>query len=212
MESRQLLVYVQALPVSVPNSARKFTDLENCEFKMSHSSKAALVFAGGLGFHEIVAVGFSPVLREALARGATSCYSVPLCEDPVEQASFFPKENFSHYIIGENCDWVFSGSSLAGVLSESRKLRFCLFMDGTSLDFAESSVILVKDSGESSQSIDIRRIKRSFETSVNPEGLLGDSKLTKRETQKSEFLTGDASEIASVLTRRIRRITHVMSD
>ena len=44
---------------------------------MSQSSKAAISFAKTLGSHEITAVGFSPILREALARGATSCYSVP---------------------------------------------------------------------------------------------------------------------------------------
>ena len=137
---------------------------------MSQSSKAALAFGSTLGFHDVVAVGFSPVLREALARGATSCISMPLCDDPLEQASFFPKDNFSHVIIGENSDWVFTGASLAGTLSESRKMRFCLFQDGDSIDFPERSVILVKDSGESTSSIDIRRIKASFEASVNPEG------------------------------------------
>ena len=130
---------------------------------MSQSSKAALAFASTLGFHDVVAVGFSPVLREALARGATSCISMPLCDDPLEQASFFPKDNFSHVIIGENSDWVFTGASLAGTLSESRKMRFCLFQDGDSIDFPESSIILVKDSGESTSSIDIRRIKSSLE-------------------------------------------------
>ena len=126
---------------------------------MSQSSKAALAFASTLGFHEIVAVGFSPVLREALARGATSCKSVPLCDDPLEQSSFFPKEHFSHILIGENPDWVFTGSSLAGILSESRRMQFCFFKDGDSIDFPERSVILVKDSGESPSTIDIRRIR-----------------------------------------------------
>jgi hypothetical protein len=207
LASRQLLVYIQALPVSVPSSAKKFQDLENMEFRMSQSSKAALSFAKTLGFHEIVALGFSPILREALARGATSCYSVPLGDDPLEQASFFPKDEFSHFIIAENSDWVFSGSSLAGILSETRKMRFCLFTEGRSLDYPESSVILVKDSGESSESVDIRRIRNSFDAVVNPEGVLGGSTLSRRETRKSEMLTGDTNEIASVLSRRIKRIT-----
>jgi len=176
---------------------------------MSQSSKAALAFASTLGFHETVAVGFSPILREALARGATSCVSVPLCDDPLEQASFFPKNDFSHVIIGENSDWAFTGSSLAGAVSESRKMRFCLFKDGDSIEFPERSVILVKDSGESTSSIDIRRIKSSSETNVNPEGVLGDATLSKRETKRSESVSGDVSEIAAILTRRIKRITRL---
>jgi len=207
--SRQLLIYVQALPISVPTSARQFLDLAGSEYRMSQSSKAALAFASTLGFHEIVAVGFSPVLREALARGATSCKSVPLCDDPLEQSSFFPKEHFSHILIGENPDWVFTGSSLAGVLSESRKMQFCFFKDGDSIDFPERSVILVKDSGESPSTIDIRRIKSSFEASVNPEGLLGNSTLSKREVKRGETVSGDASEISTILARRIKRMTGV---
>jgi hypothetical protein len=207
LSARQILVYVQAIPISVPSSARRFQDLETSEFIMAQSSRSALSFARLLDFHEIVAVGFSPVLREAIARGATSCFSIPLCDDPLEQASFFPKEEFSHYIIPENSDWVFTGSTLAGILAESRKLRFCLFREGDSVDLPESSIIVVKDSGESSQNVDIRRIKASFEVSVNPEGVLGKSALSKREIQKGELLTGAPNEIASVLTRRLRRIT-----
>lgn len=201
------MVYVQALPVSVPASAKKFQNLETCEFRMSQSSKTALSFARGLGFHEIMAVGFSPVLREAVARGATSCHSIPLCDDPLEQASFFPRERFSHIIIPENSDWIFTGSSLAGVLSESLKIPFSLFSEGKSLDYPESSIVLVKDSGVCSESVDIRRIRNSFDVTVNPEGVLGDSSLTKRETKKSESLSGDISEIASVLSRKLKRLT-----
>ena len=207
LASRQILVYVQALPVSIPSSAKKFQDLEKSEFRMSQSSKTAISFAKSLGFHEIVALDFLRYCTKSLARGATSCYSVPLCDDPLEQASFFPKEQFSHFIIAENSDWVFSGSSLAGVLCESRKMRFCLFTEGASLDYPESSVILVKDSGDSSESVDIRRIRNSFDAVVNPEGVLGVSTLSKRETRKSETLTGDSSEIASILSRKIRRMT-----
>jgi hypothetical protein len=214
--ARQLLVYVQALPVfsSVPSSAKRFQDLETCEFKMSHSSKAALSFATALGFHEIVAVGFSPILRESIARGATSCRSVPLCDDPLEQASFFPRESkegnyYSHIIIGENPEWVFGGGSLAGTLCESRKMRFRLFTEGGPIDFPEDSIILVKDSGEATRAVDVRRIKSSFDVSVNPEGLLGGSTLSKREGRKGESLKGDTSEITSTLVRKLRRITNL---
>ena len=204
-------MYVQALPTSVPPTAKNFKDIEGSDFRMSHSSRAALAFAKILDFHEIVAIGFPPILREAIARGATSYKTMPLCDDPLEQASFFPKESFSHVLIGENPEWVFTGASLAGVISESRKLRFRLFRDGQSVDFPESSVILVKDSGESTQPVDIRRIKSSFDISLNPEGVLGGSTWVKREPKRNESLTGDNQEIASVLSRRIRRMTRVMS-
>ncbi|MGI0091926.1 MAG: hypothetical protein ACREBS_09470 [Nitrososphaerales archaeon] len=205
---RQILVYVQALPVSIPGWARKFQDLESSEFRMSHSSRVALAFASALGFHEIVAAGFPPVLREALARGATSCMSIPLCDDPLEQASFFRKgvESFYHVIVGENPDWVFTGASLAGVLAESHKLRFQLFQEGDSLYFKESSIILVKDPGEASQNIDVRRIKSSSEKDVNHEDVLGNSTFSKQEPRKNELISGDPKEIASFLSRRIRRL------
>lgn len=208
---RQLLLYVQALPISVSPSARRFQDIEDSDFRMSHSSKTALTFARMLDFHEIVAVGFPPILREAIVRGATSCQAMPLCDDPLEQASFFPKEPFSHIIIGENPEWVFTGASLAGVISESRKLRFRLFQEGESTGFSEGSVILVKDSGASSQPVDIRRIKSSFDFSMNPEGVLGGSTLAKIEAKRSESLKGDKREIASALTRKIRRMAGSVS-
>ena len=209
---RQILVYVQALPVSVPTSARKFQDLESSEFRMSHSSKAALSFAATLGFHEIVAAGFSPILREALARGATSCMTMPLCDDPLEQSSFFPKKrdgSFSHIIIGENPEWAFTGATLAGALAESRKSRIRLFQEGDKLEFDEGSITLVKDSGEGLRSIDVRRIKTSSETSVNPDGVLGNSSFSKLEPRRNESLTGNAKEISSLLSRRIMRIVRV---
>jgi hypothetical protein len=213
LAARQLLVYVQALPVSIPPSARKFQDVEtSSEFRMSHSSRAALGFATGLGFHEIVAVGFSPILRESIARGATSCRSVPLCDDPLEQASFFPKQGenyYSHIIIGENPEWVFGGGSLAGILCESRKMRFRLFSAGEQTDFPENSIILVRDSGEATRAVDVRRIKSSFDVTVNPEALLGASTMSRREGRKGESLKGDPSEIASILARKLRRIANV---
>lgn len=174
---------------------------------MSQSSKNALAFATKLGFHEIIATGFSPVLRESLARGATSCVTMPLCADPLEQSSFFPREEFSHIIIGENPEWIFTGSSLAGVVSESRKLRFRLFEEGDSIDFPESSVLLLRDTGMNSSSIDLRRIKYSFEAGLNPENLLGDYQLLKREAKRIESATGEPGEIASNLARRIKRLT-----
>ena len=105
---------------------------------MSKSSKNALIFAKVLGFHEIMAVGFSPILLEAIAEGRHERLFSSAVRRTSEQASFFPKEPFSHFIMAENSDWVFSGSSLAGVLCESRKMRFCLFKEGASIDYPET--------------------------------------------------------------------------
>ncbi len=86
-------------------------------------------------------------------------------------------------------------------------MRFCLFKDGDSVDLPEGSVILVKASGETSQGMDVRKINGAFETTVNPEGVLGASRFSKKEAKRSESLSGDPSEIASILTRRIKRMT-----
>jgi len=176
---------------------------------MSHSSKAALTFAGSLGISQIVAIGFSPILQEALARGATDIVAVPLCADPFEQASFFPHENFSYIILGENPDWKFSGASICGILAESRKIGLEICKPGSMnnvQDFSDNSLILVLDSGESSSSIDVRRIKYSTSANVNPEGVLGDSVFSKLEDKRTEKIAGTPSDITSTISRKLRRL------
>jgi len=201
LENNRILVYVQAIP-STETSLRNFSDLETCDFVMTHSSRVALAFANSLGFSEIVAAGFSPVLNEALARGATKCHSMPLCDDPIDQLSFFPRDNFSNIIVGENLDWVFSGASLCGVIMGSMGFDLAEI----SKDISQKSVVLVPDSGEASSSIDTRRINFSFSSRVNPEGVLGDSTFSKSEIKRSELIVGSPSEIASTLSRRIKRL------
>ncbi len=204
-----MLVYVQALPVSFPSLPKKFSDLDTADFEMSHSSKAALAFATSLKFPEILALGFSPVLQEALARGATEVKSVPLCDDPLQQASFFPEGDFSHIIVGENPDWIFSGALLCGVLVESKKIPLDVLSDNRSVgknDHGENSLLLVLDSGEFPSNLDIRRIKNSTSANINPENVIGESKFSTLDDKRSEKITGNASEIASILARKLRRL------
>lgn len=205
----QIVVYVQALPTSIPSAARKFENLESCEFEMSHSSKKALAFATSLGIGEIMAVGFSPILQEAIMRGATSCKALPLCDDPCDQASFFPEEDKSDIVIvGENPEWVFTGASLAGFIAQARN-KPLLIARLDNIDKLESSVILVRDGGESSGGVDIRRVKSASEADVNSEGVLGSSVLLKEEVRKSENVSGTPTDIAFTLSRKIRRVSRV---
>jgi hypothetical protein len=203
-------VYIQALPVSFGFSPKKFSDLQEADFIMSHTSRAALAFATSLGFPLILAVGFSPVLQEALARGATDVKAVPLCDDPLEQASFFPEEHFSHILIGENPDWVFTGASLAGVLMESRKMVLSVVPLEPAPDdneLSQDSIWLVRDTGEVPASLDIRRIKNSTSAEVDPENVLGSSTFAKLEEKKTENIAGAPPEISSFLLKKLRRLS-----
>lgn len=205
-ERKRILVYVQAVPVYVPGSARKFSDLENTDFKMSHSSKVALGLVSNEKDTEIVAAGFSPILREAVARGATGTFLMPLCDDPWDQLSFFPKEDrFSAILLGENPDWVFSGASLAGLISVKfgYNLQFC---SETGQPLEPNCVVLALDSGQEVSNIDVRRIILASADHASPEAVLGNSTLRKLEETKAEILTDSPAEMSSVISRRIRRI------
>lgn len=172
---------------------------------MSHSSKAALALASSFST-DIIAVGFSPILLEAIARGASDVFSVPLCDDPLVQLSFFPKEErFSNMIIGESPDWIFSGASMCGLISAKLGMNLRVYPGSGAVD--SNYVTLVLDSGEEVSPIDIRRITSSLEVPVNPEGVLGNSGLKKLEERESEFLKGSSEEIAATISRRLRRIT-----
>ena len=239
IENRRILVYVQAIPTSVSTSLRQFSDLETCDFSMSHSSKVALAFASTLGFPEIVAAGFFPIMQEALARGASSCYSMPLCDDPIDQISFFPADDYSNIIVGETPDWVFSGATLCGAIIGAKGFDLAPI----SKELPPKSVMLVSDSGEETPGVDIRRIgfssssmitasfnaafqgmevprtmkdlgatrgaKKNLASRINPEGVFGSSIFAKLETKRSELVSGSPKEIVSTLSRRIRRLVIV---
>ena len=172
---------------------------------MSHSSKVALAFASKNTSREILTAGFSPILREAVARGAVETFSMPLCDDPYQQFSFFPKEKFSAIIIGENPDWLFSGFSLGGIISA--KLGLELHSTPGPMSMQPDSVIVVQDSGDTDSNIDIRRIALSQDASAHPEGVLGVSSLGRPDEARPEVLTGSPEEVSSLITRRLHRIT-----
>lgn len=174
---------------------------------MSHSSEVALGFTSQRGDVELVAAGFPPILREAVARGATSTFSMPLCDDPLEQLSFFPREDrFSTVLVGENPDWVFSGASLAGLISVRMGYNLRVSSGPRGL-LQPNCVILALDSGEEVSNIDVRRIILATADHANPEGVLGNSSFRKLDETKPEILTGSPAEMASVISRRLRRIT-----
>lgn len=203
---REIFVYVQAIPVSLPPSIRKFQDLESLEFSMSHSSRKAISFAKSFGFSEITAFGFPAVLHESLARGATGCVPIPLCDDPVLQASFFP-EHASSIIIGENSDWIFTGASLAGALAEFRGSKLHFLDIGDQAELPNNSIIVIKDSGENSGNIDVRRIESLMDVIFDHKGVLGDSTFSKLESREPEKISGETAEVVSLLSRKLRRIT-----
>ena len=68
---------------------------------------------------------------------------MPLCDDPLEQVSFFPKDEFSNVLVGENPDWVFSGASLCGVIAGTKGFDLAQ----VSKDFPQKSVLLFRIRG-----------------------------------------------------------------
>ena len=211
MSPKKLLIYVQALPTSFPVPPKKFADLNASNFVISHSSKTALAFAVSLGYPEILAAGFSPILQEALARGATEIAPMPLCDDPMEQASFFPEGDFSHIIIGENPDWLFSGASLSGVLAQTREFRLRIIArddeEPKTSSFQNNSLFLVLDSGDHLSSIDARRMRYSTSTNVQPENVLGTSTFSPLDPRLTETISGTSAEISSLLSKKLRRLS-----
>jgi hypothetical protein len=212
---------VQAVPAFIPSGAKKFSDLEASDYRMTESSKAALSLAVSVkSERDVVAIGFPPVLREALVRGATNVVSVPLCDDPLEQSGFVlnaisAKESTleTSLVLGENSEWVFSGASLAGALAQRLKLKVRLLRNLDAQlndDLVNGSVVIVSDSLVGDRglvgNVDVRRISLSFAHAVNPEGVLGDSTLLRQEPSHPEIISGDSSEISSALVRKLRRI------
>lgn len=205
--SNQIVVYVQAMPLAIASSSRRFEDLQDSEFEMTHSSKTALSFALSLGSGEIIAVGYPPILRDAIIRGATRFKTVPLCDDPFHQLSFFPEvDNADHIVIGENPEWIFTGASLAGVAAQRMVKRLIICNTRDSLDLSIGSVILVRDSGTNTGGIDIRRVKSASDASVNSEEILGNSTVLRQESGRTEVLNGQPTEVGSLLARKLRRL------
>ena len=120
MESKkEILVYVQAIPRNVSSGARKFKDLSSSEFDLTHSSKAAMAEAQRIfPDAEVTVAGYQAVLPEALSRGASKAVSLPMCQDPLDQAKSFPSaEKYDCIVVGETPEGPFTWASLCGALA-----------------------------------------------------------------------------------------------
>lgn len=208
--SQKMLVYVQAVPVSIHSRAKTFEDLASSEFRMVHSSKAALHRAGELA-DEIVAIGHSSILREAITRGASEVVSVPLCDDPLVQAeslkNLLTDPSSTSILVGENLDGPFSGAALCGALSLlcDRSLVFDSPLKGE----AGGSIVLLRDSGTESFNVDIRRIDEASSKEIPDSSVSGNSTLEKNQPKQSREQTGEQSpeEIALSVSRKLRRLS-----
>ncbi|MGI0079143.1 MAG: hypothetical protein ACRECH_05925, partial [Nitrososphaerales archaeon] len=161
------------------------------------------IFAGA----EITAAGYHSILREALTRGASKAASLPLCDDPLDQAKSFPSnESYSYFLVGENPDGFFSGASLCGALSALRKMPLAI----TDLDSGVQvgGVYLVRDAEDVSHNIDIRRINSAFKHNIAELGALGTSTFGRSEQSASnEDLSSESPKaISSAFSRRLRRL------
>ena len=203
-----VLVFVQAVPTHVPG-VDKFSDLSKAAFSLSHSSKVALNRSKRIQ-REFVAIGHSSVLAEALARGATRVFSVPLCDDPFEQAMTFPKDgHWTNVIIGENPDGPFTGASLSGALSALWGWNLSLdnSFDKEPKPYLPSFIILVKDDIDRAYNIDVRHISHALEQKIPNSDVKGTLQLLKQQVQpRHETLNADSpKEIATSILRRLRR-------
>ncbi|MDH2900867.1 MAG: hypothetical protein PXY39_07825 [archaeon] len=209
MASKKILVYVQALPISVPSRAKNFADLSNLNLRMSHSSKAALDKAVGLS-ENVVALGHSSILREALARGSKEAIPIPLYDDPLAQAesmkNFLTDLGPFSILVGENLDGPFSGAALCGALSSVYDLTFSFDSD---LEDGGGSVVLVKDSGTKAFNIDIRKIDYASTKEFAESKFVGSIALEKYERAQPIQLSKEQApkDIASTISRKIRRLS-----
>ena len=210
MTSKKILVYVQAVPASISNRAKNFKDLSSENLRMSHSSKAALDKAARMT-KEIVALGHSSILREALARGAKEAKPLPLCDDPLTQAEsindFLIEPTSVSILVGENLDGPFSGAALCGALASVYDLS--LTFDSDSKNESNGSVVLLKDSGTETFNIDIRTIDYASSKEFPESAVDGNSTLVKNQSLESTELLKEQSpnEIASTISRKLRRLS-----
>lgn len=214
-----MFVYVQAIPESVPSKAKSFVDLREAttSFRMSHSSKVALERAkNSSSTNNVIALGHSSILREALALGADNVIALPLCDDPLVQAERIKEQmsedlqSSSIFFVGENLDGPFSGSSLCGVLSAlfDISLEFDLKNEQKQLE-KNGSVVLVRDDGTRAFNVNIRRLGIANSKELPQSQVIGTNLLERKEPAKNSETIGDRSpkEIASMISRRLRRFT-----
>jgi hypothetical protein len=208
----EVFVYVQAVPLWIPSSIAKFSELSSADFQMTHSSKAALACAlrvSNLTGCKIVALGLAPILGEAIARGASSSISVPLCENSRDQADSLPREGWHYFLVGENRDGFFSGASLVGAMKGEGAIHVTegLRDEEKIAKLPHGSRIIVRDDGSSLPPVDVRRIRFSeqnkFEASITSslDGII--RKKRRAESQSTTF--GSPEELAVSISRKLRK-------
>ncbi len=208
----KVLVYVQAIPKAVPQAVKTFPDLSRARFVMTQSSKTALARSKAIfPDAEIIAAGYNAVLQEALVRGAERAISLPLFDDPLDQAKSFPVEGYySRIIVGENPDGPFTGASLCGALAALRKMNFELIDDHADMrTVRKEGILLVRADEGVSHNVDIRRIADSMRQKIQPSETSGGSSLVRREqdSKPEMIISGSLEEISSAFSRRLRRLT-----
>jgi hypothetical protein len=210
MAQSEILVYLQAVPVQIPEKTRNFRDLGGSSMRMSHSSKRALDRALRAS-EKVIGLGHSAILSEALARGAKDARSLPLCDDPFAQAESMRKavhglDSFS-ILVGENLDGPFSGAALCGVISANYDLGFSFDSDWN--NGSSGYAVLVRDSGLESYNIDIRNIEYAASKKFSDSMIIGDSSLNANRSLKRDVLSNEQSprEIASLISRKLHRLS-----
>jgi hypothetical protein len=220
MPQDKVFVYVQAIPESIPSRTKSFADLKEAttSFRMSHSSKVALAMAKNPSTNNVIALGHSSILREALAFRADDVIALPLCDDPLVQAQSIKEQKISEDLqlsilfVGENLDGPFSGSSLCGALSALLDLNFEID-DLKNVEQRQlvknGSVVLVRDDGTRAFNVNIRRLGIANSKEFPQSKVVGTNLLDRREPAKNPETISDGSpkEIASTISRRLRRFT-----
>jgi hypothetical protein len=210
--TNKVLVYVQAVPISVSDKARSFKDFASGDFRMSHSSQLALDRALKIS-NDAVALGHSSILCEALARGAKQASSVPLCDDPVIQAESFrddirKSESAPLVIVGENLDGPFTGAAFCGALSQIYDLSFSIDDLGIHAPLKKGCVVLVKDPGSEVFNIDIRTINYATARKFDDAKIFGESMIERMQRQTIEVSSEQSpKEIALMISRKLNRFS-----
>jgi hypothetical protein len=213
MGSSSILVYVQAMPVKIHGSVKNFLDLVGCDFRMTHGSKAALYLASMYKGFDIVATGFGPILNESLARGATRCIEIALCDNPRDQAKEIPPGEWRFILVGENPDAFFAGASLCGSISSLFNCPVFIFDWNRNLheirllDYPKGSVVLVRDTNVADLCVDARRVSSSSQTVFEKGKVVGSSSLELKQPQEigGLVLDKDTRETAILLSKKLRK-------
>jgi len=211
MRKENVLVYVQAVPVAIPRSARTFEDLEQADFQLTHSSKVALAWAAQIPDSEITATGYAPILNEALARGAANAIPVPLCVSVTDQARLLPTGEWLLVVLGENPEGPFEGITFAGTVAEMRNVPCLIKERSWNYDVSgcpPGSILVLRDDGLVAGRIDVRRIVQSSKAEFEDKKIIGSAQLKIQDQRTNKPLTGEPQELAETILKRLNRFSN----